>query len=401
MKVCGIVSEYNPFHNGHALHIEKTRELLGKDTFFICVMSGNYTQRGEPSLLPKHYRAEASILHGADLVIELPTQYTLRSAEGFARSAVYILDSLGVVTDLSFGAELSDTFQLKEIAELLNEHKTVQNTLLELKNGISYAAARERALYSIIKDKSSIISKPNNILAIEYIKSLSYFASEIEPHAIQRIGAEHDSVFSKDGTLSASAIRTKIFNKDFRDIKDFMPESSYRILMDAHSNGLCMTDKQTFERNMFSYLLRLSSEDFREYAGVSEGLEYRIFKALHSSSCIAEAENKIKSKRYPLSRIRRILLCAYLGINMKNIQSFPEYARVLAFNDNGRSILADLKNKSKIPLITKAAHINKVSESALFTFQKEALYTDLYYSSLPSYKEYIPGIDWRLQAVKL
>ena len=138
MKICGIISEYNPFHKGHYLHICKTKKLLGVDTCVICCMSGNYTQRGEASIIPKHLRAKAAVLNGADLVIEIPTCYSLLSAEGFAKAGVYILDSLGIVTDLSFGAESDNIEELFEVAKLITDHEIVQKTLLHLKSGISY-----------------------------------------------------------------------------------------------------------------------------------------------------------------------------------------------------------------------------------------------------------------------
>lgn len=401
VKICGIICEYNPFHNGHALHIKKTRELLGEDTFVICVMSGNYTQRGEPAIMPKHLRAQSAILNGADLVIELPSAYSLMSAEGFAKSGIYILNELGVVNDISFGAETSDTEQLSNIADLLTEHVIVQKTLLEMKSGISYAAARERALYSRIKENANIISSPNNILGIEYIKALKSMSSSIIPHAIVRIGATHDAPSPCKGTLSASAIREKLYNKDICSVKEFMPEFSYQVLSNAIDKNLCLINRDLFDINMFTYLLRLSAEDFRKYSDVSEGLEHRIFKAIHSSKNVSCAIEKIKSKRYPLSRIRRIFMCAYLGIEANDRENKPEYARVLAFNENGRMILSELRKKSNIPIITKPAHIHDISKSASYSFEKEALSTDLYYLALNNYKEHFPGIDWRTQAVKL
>lgn len=401
MKACGIIAEYNPFHKGHYLHIKKTKQLLGDDICVICCMSGNYTQRGEASILPKHIRAQTAIACGADLVIELPSAYSLLSAEGFAKAGVYILNSLGIVTDLSFGAECADTTELIEIAKVLNEHEVIQETLLQLKSGVSYAAAREKALYNKIKEKSSIISTPNNILGIEYIKALLNLDSHITPHAIARIGANHDSNEISDGILSASAIRLAIRDNSFGDIGEYLPIKSYELIKEALKNGMCMQDNLIFERNMFSYLLRLSPEDFQAYPDVSEGLEYRIVKSLRLSSDIYQAIEKTKSKRYPESRIRRILLRAYLGLTSDFNDKLPEYCRVIAFNNLGRQALAEIRKKSSIPVVTKTAHISDISESANKLFTKESICSDLYFSALPSAKNYFPGSDWRTPAIRL
>ena len=399
VKICGIISEYNPFHKGHYLHICKTKKLLGVDTCVICCMSGNYTQRGEASIIPKHLRAKAAVLNGADLVIEIPTCYSLLSAEGFAKAGVYILDSLGIVTDLSFGAESDNIEELFEVAKLITDHEIVQKTLLHLKSGISYAAAREKALYERIKDKSNIITKPNNILGIEYLKALISLDSSIEPHSVSRIGAAHDEPHAFDGLMSASGIRSLIKGGSTEKAAEFMPLSSYEILLDAVKNGICMSDTPYFERNMFSYLLRLLPDDFSKYPDVSEGLEHRIYKAIQSSTSVAQALEKIRSKRYPLSRIRRILLRAYLGLTSEYNINPPEYCRVLAFNDQGKKLLADMRKKSSIPIITKPAHISQISKTADMSFSKESFCTDIYFTSLPNAQDYLPGIDWRTKTI--
>ena len=404
MKICGIVCEYNPFHNGHYLHIQKTRELLGYDTAVICCMSGNYVQRGEPALLPKHLRAQAAVLSGADLVIELPSAYSLLSAEGFARSSVYIFDALDIVTDISFGAENSDTELLCDIAGLLREHSIVQQTLTELKTGISYAAARERALYSAIREKSAVISHPNNILGIEYIKAIYDLSSSITPHAIGRIGASHDSPEQTDGTWSASAIRRAICENpsdNLEMIRDYVPEASFEILKEAAKNGLCMNDRELFERQCFAHLLRLSAEDYACFPDVSEGLEHRIYNAVKSAGCCDDILSAAKTRRYPLSRLRRILLRAYLGITEEMSLAPPPYCRVLAFNQTGQQLLSKLRESSNIPVITKTAHISNLPDKAKTLFNIESLSTDLYNAALPAHSSFRAGYEWRVQPVRL
>ena len=404
MKICGTVCEYNPFHNGHFFHIQKTRELLGKDTAVVCCMSGNYVQRGEPALLPKHLRAEAAVLGGADLVIELPSAYSLLSAEGFARSSVQIFDQLGIITDLTFGAEDADTAVLCEIAQLLQEHSIVQQTLAELKTGISYAAAREKALYHEICEKSEIVGKPNNILGIEYIKALYSLSSDIKPHAISRIGAGHDSTEGDNNTLSASAIREYVRSGEkaaFKALCAYMPETSYSLLRSALEDGLCLSDTHIFDRQVFAYLTRLSPEDYRLMPDVSEGLEHRIYNSVRSSCSLNQACTAAKTKRYALSRIRRIMLRAYLNISKELSLSPPPYCRVLAFNGLGRELLSMMRDTSEIPVITKTAHISNLSERAKTLFNIESMSTDLYNAALPAFSCFTPGYEWRVQPVRL
>ncbi len=395
MKVCGIVCEYDPFHKGHAFHIEKTREELGEDAYFICCMSGNYTQRGEPALLPKHLRARAALLCGADLVIEIPSAYALLSAEGFAFAGVYLLLSTGVVTDLSFGAETDDLRALQHAASLLSEHALAQKTLLNLKTGISYAAARERALYGEIKANASVISSPNNILAIEYLKALLRLESSVHPHVIKRAGAPHDSPDITEETASASALRRLVRSGKAELASEYMPYSSFGILNEALNDGCAMYDLSIFDPLVFTQLLRYSPKDLLAFPDVSEGLEYRIVNAVRACSGAEAAALAAKTKRYPLTRIKRIILRSFLGLSSDLSALPPPYCRVLGFNDKGKELLSLMRDSSEIPVITKPAHVNKLSDRTKALFNAESLATDLYFSALPSGSKTAPGSEWR------
>ena len=394
MRVCGIICEYDPFHLGHMIHINKTKDLLGDDTAVVCCMSGNYTQRGEPALLPKHMRAEAALKCGADLVIELPSAYSLLSAEGFAFAGVYLLSALGVVTDLSFGAESDDIDTLFEIASLLSEHETAEKTLLCLKSGISYAAAREKALYGKIKEKSEYISQPNNILAIEYLKALLKLKSNIEPHAVKRVGAPHDSVSLSHEVLSASAIRDAVRRNDVSFVKDYMPEQSFEILSKAAESGQALIDRAIFERMLYSYLIRFSKESFLRFPDVSEGLQNRLYNSLHENTSSEIAAISARSKRYPLSRVKRIMLRAFLDLDSGYSEETPPYCRILGFDEKGRYLLSVIRDKATIPVITKPAHIKKISEKAVGLFKAESNASDLYFASLPDHTVFPNGYDW-------
>ena len=203
MKVAGIISEYNPIHDGHAQHIGATRTMVGEECAVVCVLSGNFVQRGDFAVFPKHARAASAVACGADLVIELPLPYVLSSAEGFARGAVRLLAALGVVTHLSFGSEAGETESLTEIAECLATEELSGYVGEELKFGISYASARQRAVHRILGDKAELLRTPNNILAVEYLKALRETGSPMIPLTIRRFGAAHDSA----GSESSSALR--------------------------------------------------------------------------------------------------------------------------------------------------------------------------------------------------
>ena len=206
MKVVGIISEYNPLHNGHVYHISETKRLLGEDTAIVCAMSGNFVQRGAPAVFSKFARATAAAVCGADLVIELPLEAALSSAEGFAMGGVKLLDSLGVCTHISFGSEEGDVRNLSEIAQALLDPKIDELIKKELERGVSYAAARQKALEKTIGEKAALIEKPNNILGIEYLKALKIIHSDMQPVTASRFGGEHDGEIG----YSASAVRNAL-----------------------------------------------------------------------------------------------------------------------------------------------------------------------------------------------
>lgn len=362
MNICGIICEYNPFHNGHKFHIEKTKE-LGIDAV-VCVMSSDFVQRGEPAILNKHYRAEMAINCGADLVLELPSPFSCSTAEKFACGAISILSDLKVVTSLSFGCE-DDFLSLSDAADLLNDEFVDSKIREHLEEGVTYAKAREQALTDFAPELRDVLKKPNNILAIEYLRALP---ETIAPIATPREGANHDSAEIDGKLASASLIRELILNKKYNEIKPLMPESAYSVLMRAIDNKdapVILSDAA-----VLSHLKRLSAEDFKNIPDVSEGLENRIIKGLNSANTVSELTDIIKTKRYTHARIRRIIMNAYLGIAREEA---PTYARVLALNGTGKKVLSLARKVSKIPIITKPASGKENSQ-----FEREVLYSELY-----------------------
>ena len=398
MRICGVISEYNPFHSGHAALLHAVREELGADCGIVCCMSGNFVQRGEAALMPKHLRAEAAVRCGADLVLELPAPYALRSAEGFAESGVAVLSGLGCLTHLSFGAEDADRALLLQTAEILLEHSTVQQTLLQLREGISYAAARERALYARIQERTELLKKPNNILAVEYCKSIRKQQLSLEILPIHRVGAAHDGTCA-DETASASFLREQIRCGHAEQALPFLPEGSETIFHRAQEKGLLLTDPERLEAQMLSQWSRLTPEMLSHLPDAAEGLENRLYEAIHSQRSADSVAQAAKTKRYALSRIRRMLCCAFLGITAEDEKIPAPYIRILAFNDCGREILRRARKQASLPLLTKPAHIFDLGAEAQRIFALENRACDAYHLALPAWRELPWGSDFRQDAI--
>ena len=279
MKITGIVCEYNPFHNGHLYHLKKTRE--NGATHIVAVMSGNYVQRGDTAVMDKFERAKLAVKGGADLVIEIPTVYALSSAEFYAKGAIYILDSLGCVDEISFGSEAGSVSELEKAAEIADECSGAPELEEYLKSGMSYPNAINTMIYSSYGKKlsnriSDILASPNNVLAVEYLKALRRLNSSITPFTIQRKSAAHDSMTVLDGISSASYIRKCMNEKS--DFSGLVPAYVSQAYINAYSAGKT-ADISNLER-IIIYKLRTSSpEELREIPDVGQGLEYRILAA--------------------------------------------------------------------------------------------------------------------------
>ncbi len=332
MKTAGIIAEYNPFHNGHKYHIEQTRKITDADCI-ITVISGSFVQRGEYALCDKWARANMALSGGADLVVELPCVYSCQSAEYFAKGAVSILESLKC-DYLSFGTEADNIEEIEKTAYLLKnpDSKLVKKLETGLKDGVSYPKALSDAL------DNNTIDTPNNVLGIEYIKHIK----KMKPVAVKRKGSQHD------GSGSASDIREKILS--CKNIDNLIPKTSAEILKNAK-----FADKKVFD-NLILYKLRtMSAEQLKNVPYVSEGLENRILEKCHQCTNLDDLQNSIKTKRYTMARIRRILTNALLDITKEDITKPPQYIRILGMNTTGKQILADLRENTEIPIISKVA----------------------------------------------
>ena len=389
MKICGIIAEYNPFHNGHLYQIEETRRMLGPDTAVVCCMSGDFVQRGEAAVMDKTRRAKAAVMSGADLVLSLPLRWSLSSAQGFADGAVHILGMAGA-EHISFGVEDDDVEALSEIAGLIAEKSVIDGTLATMMgSGVSYARARERELYKRIKDRASLISTPNNILAVEYLRAVRQQGLDISPIAVKRTGAAHDGD-TPDGVIaSASYIRQLARGGRLDEAAGFMPPQSLEQLRRAAHEGAAMLDLSRLDCAMTAVLKRCSIEQLSKLPDASEGLEHRLYDAIQAGVGLEDICGGAKTKRYAYSRIRRMLYCAFLGIEKKPAGSLPGYTRVLAFNDRGRQVLSAVEQREDFVFITKPAAAKRLPEEERVGFELEAAASAAY--DLPRGREWTCG----------
>lgn len=372
MKISGIICEYNPFHNGHMYHIQKTRE--NGATHIVAVMSGNFVQRGDVAIIDKFERAKAAVRCGADLVIELPVAYALSGAEGFARGAMYILNSMGCIDEVSFGSESGDMNKILSAvqASLAFENTTELRTLME--SGMTYPAAiQQLASQKYGRQVGDIFEGANNLLAIEYIKATSYLNSKITPFTIARKNAGHDQPDIVCNFASASFIRQNVKENAYSDL---MPAPMYEALSLAVKEGRT-ANIANLEKAILYKMRMMSPIELRNVPDVAQGLEHRIYEARTAAS-VNEMMNAIKTKRYTMSRIRRILMNCLLGITKDDTTTPPLYGRILAINERGTDILNIAKGKSRIPLATSLAKLSEINAVTRRCAELEALSTDIY-----------------------
>lgn len=398
MKVLGIVVEYNPFHNGHIYHIGKSKEVTGCDAV-VCIMSGNFIQRGEPAIINKFARAEMALNCGADLVIELPHPYAMSSAESFSYGAVKILDGIGIVNSISFGSEHGNIDELNFIAGILAEEPEAYKLELkkQLELGHSYPICRQKALKKYLLDTNLIQSKSpcclsdiselletsNNVLGIEYLKALQKLKSSITPYTIERVSNSYNSTELTGTISSATAIRKNIV--EFPELTtQTLPPASKAIIEREFFQGRGPNSLKNYQEIILSFVRRMKPEQLRELPDVSEGLEYRIKYAGENSGTLEELLENICTKRYTQTRIQRILFSLLTGLTKKDNELFmeyegPQYARVLGFNKTGRLLLSEMKKISSIPVITKTADFkNSCNKLLSRMLEIEAQATDMY-----------------------
>ncbi len=339
MEITGIICEYNPFHLGHYKQFSVIRE-NNPDCAIVCLMSGNYVQRGMPAIYDKEIRAKAAMESGADLVLELPVTAALSSAEGFAAEGVQILS--GFCNKLSFGAESPNIGMILQTAQTLLSETFKKYLRTSLSEGLSFPAARQRALEAM-GGNSDLLQKPNNILAVEYCKAILSQNSPMAPQPILRGGDFHDQLPDAENP-SATSLRRLIeagcccFN--------YVPPQVSSIYQDAAVHTL-----SSAERAILYRLKTMSDEDFSSLPFGSEGLWRKLMKNARQYTTLEQIIVATKSKRYTRTRIDRMIMCAFLGLTEKDLHSPAPYVRVLALNDKGREILRKARQNGDFPNI--------------------------------------------------
>jgi len=363
MKTVGIICEYNPLHLGHAAQMETIRRICGADTAIVCVMSGNFVQRGEPAVLDKYTRAAAAVLCGADLVVELPVTAALSSAEGFARGGVEVLDRMGVADLLCFGSETGDAETLSAAARAMEDPSFAIRLREKLADGLSYGAAKQRTLEALT-GLPAVARTPNDILAVEYCRALHLRQSAMEPLPILRPGSYHAAVPDQENP-SATAVRSLM---DGEEWLRYVPIKARELFRAAPRYFL-----SAGERAILARLRAMSAEEWKTAAHGSEGLWSKAMKAVRSEATLAAVVEKTLSKRYPRTRIMRLLTCAYLGIREETLAAPVTSVRVLALSQKGTGILKRARDRGSLQLLNPGQH----AADAVFE-ERERRVSDLY-----------------------
>lgn len=371
MKVCAVIAEFNPFHNGHKYLLGEIRKR--GFTHIIAVMSGNFVQRGEPAIISKRARAEIALQNGIDLAVEIPCVWAVSTAEKFAQAGVQIADSFGCVETLAFGSECGDIKHLEKIAQTLNSEKFPLYLKNHLAEGITFAKAREKALSELIQDSQTIkqIKLPNNILGIEYLKAIDKFKAKLIPLTITRL--ESNSA----NCISATKTRELIVQGD-ESYKSYVPKSSFEIISREIENLKAPCALKNAEQAILYKLRTMAKNEILNLPDISEGIENRVFKAMKKALSLDELLFKIKTKRYTMSRIKRTLLSAYIGITSELQNENVPYIKVLGMTQKGSEFLKKAKQNASVPIISKYSDVSKLNLKAQKIFDAECRSTDLY-----------------------
>ncbi|MCE5286926.1 MAG: nucleotidyltransferase [Pelosinus sp.] len=407
MKAVGFIVEYNPFHNGHAWHLAQAKELSGCE-FSVGVMSGNFMQRGEPALFDKWKRAEMAVQGGVDLVIELPFVFAVRSAQYFAAGGIRLLSRLGIISHVCFGAETNQAKILDTIAKAEDQPEVTALFKQNLKKGVTYAAALSQAIENVYGISGKILSSPNTILAVEYLRAIAKYAPELIPLPIKRQENQYHDKEIKGCLASASAIRQAIYDTNALTpaALQAIPATTTEVINQIIQTKRGPSRKDSLSAAILARLRTAELARLKELPEIGEGLEYKI------NECSLEAENltefltMLKSKRYPQTRLQRIITHAIIGTTRDQISHFdqtgPLYTRILAFNGQGRQLLKQISQQSDLPLITKTTHfLNSRERSNLGNnplknmLAIDTLASDIYTLTLPTSHWNKGGLDFR------
>ena len=397
MKTAVITAEYNPFHKGHRWQLEQVR--AAGASHVAVVMSPDFTQRGTPAIFPKRLRAQAALQNGADLVLELPVCYALAGAQRFAFGAVQLAAAMGCVDLLAFGAEDADLVQLRQACTALQQEEVNQTIRQLLPSGITFAKARERAVAAGYGEETDLLlQKPNNILAIEYLCQLEKLPdAHIQPLALGRIGNTHDGEPVGE-FASASFLRGLMLEGRWEQAQQYLPQNVWQLYRQAQQDGQ-FADLQLGERAVLSALRRMEQKEMAQLADLSEGLENRLYRASREACSLEQLYAAVKSKRYPLARVRRLVMNAFLQLPAQMQMLPPPYLRVLGMNERGKQILSAMKKTASLPVSTSLMKLARSTQAARQWAQVEAAACDQY--SIFCRQMQPAGSDWSLPFVSL
>lgn len=395
MSIIGIVCEYNPFHLGHLHQIQETKRHFGEESVIICTMSGDFVQRGEAAIFTKHARAEAACLCGADIVIELPLPWSISSAESFASGAVDILAAMGC-TDISFGSESGDIDKLCTLAKYALSESVRHNVkaMYKCSAALPYAKVRQLAIEREIGDDAALLSQPNNILAVEYIKAIYNKKLDIKPYTVKRIGNRHDGS-GEEGPMSASELRAILDRGE--SIDEFIPAEAANVYRRELALGRTR-NKEILSAAIMSRLIMFDENYFESLPDGKDGAGRRLYKTIKEYSEPEEIAYHAATRPYPMARMRRMLLSAALGLSAEYTKEAPPYLRLLAANEKGREYIKNMENNN-IQLLIKPANVKSFGSYAEKVFAIGASAHDLYRLQFVTKSDKKTGEDWRKSPV--
>lgn len=395
MSVAGIICEYDPLHTGHAYLMAQARE-AGAEAV-VCAISGNFTQRGGFAVTDKLSRAEMAVSCGADLVLELPTVWAMSTAERFAQGGVDILTRTGVVTELVFGSECGDLAGLRRAADCLESPEFTASLASLPEDGRTFAARRQAALSALLgPEGAAVLERPNNTLAVEYLRAVRRLGSPLTARTVRRAGAQHGEGVS-GGFASASWLRQLLAAGETEQAAAYMPPAAADILRREQAAGR-VTDPSLCGRAILARLRTMTADDWRRYDGGGEGLGNRLYQASRTGGTLEEVLAAAKTKRYPLARLRRMVLAAWLML--PEPPAAVPYLRVLAANETGRRLLRQMRDAGA-PVLTKPADAARLGPAAEALLAAESRCTDLYVLARPDAAQMAPGQEWRMTPVML
>ena len=387
MKAVGIVAEYNPFHLGHRYQIERIRERYGADTPIVAVMSGDFVQRGEAAAFDKFTRAEAAVRCGISLVIELPLPWSLSSAEGFARGGVGLLGATGAVDTLSFGSESADLPALRATAALLDAPRYAAALRDALSGGAPFAAARAAAARALLGETAAVLDTPNDLLAVEYIRAAQSLGYTFNYIPVRRTLSVHD------GPGSASELRAFLRRGETMDGK--IPAEAAEVVRRETEAGRGYVSPESLCTAILSRLREKTPEELAGLPDAAEGLHFRLYDAIRRGTSPEEIADLAKSKRYAHARLRRMVMCAALGVRAGDAAGTPPYIRVLALDGRGAELLRAMKETAVLPVVVKSSRIMDESEEARRIFALGSRAHDLYVLGWHSREFWLADGDYR------